>query len=288
MGSTASRAVTAPTTGGGELSLLRLNILRTVYALIAFAEGSIVFPDLFVHAPDARGVIPSLLSGFCLICVLGLRYPRQMLPLLLFEMAWKYIWFFAFGLPQWLSGQHQATFADDFPAITFGVVLMPFVIPWGYAWRTYVKASGDRWRSSGSAAGIWKRGDHEVSLIRLYVMRAIALLGIWGLLPTVEALVVHAPLDRGVHKALIGGLWLMAVFAFRYPLKMVPILLFEMTWKLLWLLAFGLPQWSAGTGSAQLREDLWAIGAFPMVCALVIPWGYVWRHYVKAPGERWR
>jgi hypothetical protein len=21
---------------------------------------------------------------------------------------------------------------------------------------------------------------------------------------------------------------------------------------------------------------------------IVIPWGYVWRHYVKAPGNRWR
>jgi len=133
----------------------------------------------------------------------------------------------------------------------------------------------------------WTRGDQEVSLARLYLMRATALLGIWGLLPTIQSLTHHAALDRGVHKALIGGLWLMAVFAFRYPLKMVPILLFEMTWKLLWLIFFGLPQWSSGVGSPRLNEDLWAIGAFPIVCAIVIPWPYVWRHYVKAPGDPW-
>jgi hypothetical protein len=129
-----------------ELSLFRLYVLRGVYCLIAFGEGSIVVPDLFIHEPIARGVIPSLLSGLCLMCLFGLKYPRQMLPLLLFEMAWKTIWFFAFGLPQYLSGQVPTTFTGEFPAITFGVVLMPLVIPWGYVWRHYVKAPGDRWR----------------------------------------------------------------------------------------------------------------------------------------------
>lgn len=131
-------------------------------------------------------------------------------------------------------------------------------------------------------------GASEVSLARLYAMRALAALGIYGLFTTVMALFTHAPLDRGVHKALIAGLWLMCILAFRYPLKMVPILLFEMLWKIIWLFAFGLPQWFTGVGSPRLTEDLWGIGAFPLVCALVIPWGYVWRHYVKAPSERWR
>ena len=130
----------------GELSLLRLNVMRFIYFLIAFGEGSQVVPALFAHEPTARGVIPALLSGFCLMCVLGLRYPRQMLPLLLFEFAWKYIWFFAFGLPQYLAGQVPPTFGEDFKAITAGVVIMPFVIPWAYVWRNYVKAVGDRWR----------------------------------------------------------------------------------------------------------------------------------------------
>ena len=137
-------------------------------------------------------------------------------------------------------------------------------------------------------AHLWKRGDEEVSLVRLYVMRATALLAIWGLFGTVEALIEHAPMDRGVHKALISGLWVMAFFALRYPLRMVPVLLFEMVWKTVWLVFFGLPQYWSGVGSPRLGEDLWAIGAFPIVVAIVIPWGYVWRHYVKAPGDRWR
>jgi hypothetical protein len=120
--------------------------MRVVYFLIAFAEGSQVVPALFVHEPTARGVIPALLSGFCLTCVLGLRYPQKMLPLLMFETAWKYAWFFAFGLPQYLSGQRPPTFGDDYMPITVGVVIMPFVIPWGYVWRHHVVERGDRWR----------------------------------------------------------------------------------------------------------------------------------------------
>jgi hypothetical protein len=135
---------------------------------------------------------------------------------------------------------------------------------------------------------IWRRGDQEVSLARLYVIRAIAVLGIYGLFDTVVTLVEHAPTERGMLKAMISGLWVMAFFSFRYPLKMVPILLFEFVWKTLWLIFFGLPQWWSDVGSPSLSQDMIEIGAFSLVFGLVIPWGYVWRHYVVAPSERWR
>ena len=129
-----------------ELSLARLYVLRAAYLLIGFAQGSRMLALLIDHEPAARGVIPSLLAAMCLLDLIGLRYPRQMLPLLLFEFAWKALWLAAFGLPQYLSGQGPATFGEDFPAIAFGVVLMPLIIPWPYVWRRYVKQPGDRWR----------------------------------------------------------------------------------------------------------------------------------------------
>lgn len=132
-----------------DLPLWRANLLRAIYALIAFGQGSQVVPTLLDHDPAARGVIPSLLAAMCLLMVLGIRYPRQMLPLLLFECAWKIIWFFVFGLPQYLAGNGPPdTFAGDFFAISLGVVLMPLVIPWGYVWTTYIKAPAEPWRRS--------------------------------------------------------------------------------------------------------------------------------------------
>lgn len=136
-----SRSEKAP-----DASLLRLYVLRATYLLIAVGEGTQILPSIIHHDPMARGVIPSLLGAMCLLDLLGVRYPLQMLPLLLFEFAWKAIWLVAFGLPQRAAGHMPPTFAGDFPAIAFGVILMPIVIPWGFVYRRYVRQHGDRWR----------------------------------------------------------------------------------------------------------------------------------------------
>ena len=138
-------------------------------------------------------------------------------------------------------------------------------------------------------SSIWKRGDQEVSLVRMYVMRAAALAGVIALATdNLRDLVWPDPVGRGMIICILGGLCIMGLFAIRYPLKMVPIFLFEFTWKFIWLLRFGLPQWLAGGGSPRLAQDMIDIGLFSLVFALFIPWGYVWRHYVVAPSERWR
>ena len=130
----------------GEVSLVRLYVLRATYLLLVVGLGAINVPELVRHDPMARGVIPSLLGGIWLLAFVGLRYPLQMLPLLLFEFAWKAIWMVAYGLPQWLTGQFPPTFAEDFFNIAFGVILMPMVIPWSHVWRTYIKKPAERWR----------------------------------------------------------------------------------------------------------------------------------------------
>jgi hypothetical protein len=130
----------------GEVSLLRLYVLRATYLLLVVGVGAIIVPPLLSHEPMARGVIPSLLGAVWALAFLGLRYPLQMLPLLMFELVWKTIWLVDFGLPQWSSGHMPPTFAEDAFNIGLGIILMPLVIPWGYAWRHYAKAPGDRWR----------------------------------------------------------------------------------------------------------------------------------------------
>ena len=129
----------SPTASTAEVSLARLHVLRATYLLLVIGLGATIVPEIVVHPHASRGVIASLLGGLWALSFLGLRYPLQMLPLLLFELAWKAIWLLAFGLPQLLSGQTPPTFADDFPAIAAGVILLPLVIPWGYVWRHYVE-----------------------------------------------------------------------------------------------------------------------------------------------------
>ena len=129
-----------------EVSLVRLYVLRATYLLLVVGLGALIVPPLIDHAPMARGVIPSLLGGVWLLAFIGLKYPLQMLPLLMFEFAWKTIWLLAFGLPQWSAGQMPPTFAEDFQNIVLGVILMPIVIPWRYVYRHYIRQPAARWR----------------------------------------------------------------------------------------------------------------------------------------------
>ena len=128
-----------------EVSVFRLYVLRAMYLLLVVGLGGMIVPEILSHELNSRGVIPSLFGAVWVLAFLGLRYPLEMLPLLMFELVWKLIWMVAYGLPQWSSGQRPPTFAEDFVNIGAGAILL-FVIPWGYAWRHYVKRPGARWR----------------------------------------------------------------------------------------------------------------------------------------------
>jgi hypothetical protein len=129
-----------------EVSLARIYVLRATYLLLVIGLGGMIVPVVLSHPVMSRGVIPSLLGAVWVLAFVGLKYPLEMLPLLMFEFAWKSIWMVAYGLPQWSAGQLPPTFAEDFFSIGLGVILMPLVIPWGYVYRHYVKQSGARWR----------------------------------------------------------------------------------------------------------------------------------------------
>jgi hypothetical protein len=129
-----------------EVSLARIYVLRATYLLLVIGLGGMIVPEVVSHPVISRGVVPSLLGAVWVLAFVGLKYPLQMLPLLMFEFAWKSIWMLAYGLPQWYAGQLPATFAEDSFNIGVGVILMPFVIPWGYVYRHYVKQSGAPWR----------------------------------------------------------------------------------------------------------------------------------------------
>src|SRR5437660_10277400 len=80
-----------------EVRLWRLYVLRAAYLLLVVGLGAMIVPDLISHPLTSRGVIPSLLGAVWLLAFVGLRYPLQMLPLLMFEFTWKTIWLLAFG-----------------------------------------------------------------------------------------------------------------------------------------------------------------------------------------------
>ena len=136
-----------------EVSLARLYALRALYLLMFVGLAIQIWPLILNPPPDLehmRGVVWSLLTAISLLSALGIRYPLAMLPLLFFELLWKVIWVVIIGLPLWRGDRFDAATQETWFACLMGVVLVPLVIPWRYAFEKYVRATGNRWR--GSAA----------------------------------------------------------------------------------------------------------------------------------------
>jgi hypothetical protein len=132
-----------------ELSTFRLYLMRALYLLIFVAMGSLVWPQILRHDASwglVHGVGASLLGALTAMAALGIRYPVQMLPLLLFEFLWKSIWLLAVAVPLWSEHRLDADVIDNIQACLVGIVLCPIVIPWRYVFTHYVIGRGDRWR----------------------------------------------------------------------------------------------------------------------------------------------
>lgn len=134
-----------------EVSTFRLYLLRAMYLLIAVGLGITLWPSIIASsgtAADSHTVVKALLGALSLLCLLGVRYPLRMLPLLIFELLWKIIWVVAFALPLWLSNKLDAYGTETLFACMMGVILVPLVLPWGYMHRNYIKARSEPWTSA--------------------------------------------------------------------------------------------------------------------------------------------
>ncbi len=145
------------------VSPIRLWVMRAMYLIMAVGLGLTIWPLIVSHdseLPRMTGVAFALLGTIGLLALLGLRYPLQMIPLLLFELIWKAIWLAAFALPRWLDGTLDEGMRSTVFDTSLGVVLI-FVIPWRYLWANYVARPGDPWnlRRSGNEAAAAHAGS---------------------------------------------------------------------------------------------------------------------------------
>jgi hypothetical protein len=137
-----------------EVSLFRLYLLRAMYLLVVVGLGVFVVPGIVRHAGHrelAQGIVDAMLLAFWLLCMIGLRYPLRMLPVLMWELAWKALWLAMVAWPAWRAGTMDAATAENTFACVF-VVLVPIVMPWRYVVRHYLREAGDPWRGDRTVA----------------------------------------------------------------------------------------------------------------------------------------
>lgn len=140
--------------------------------------------------------------------------------------------------------------------------------------------------SEGGVAG----ASGQVSLWQLNLLRVgYLVMGVglavvkWPLLFEHEAW----GLAEGTKECMLVAMSLLALLGIGYPLRMLPILLLEVAWKLIWLGVVALPLLSDDKLEGATREQAGAV-LWVVIIIAVIPWRHVLKQYVAAPSEPWR
>jgi hypothetical protein len=132
--------------------------------------------------------------------------------------------------------------------------------------------------------------DSVVPLWRLYVLRALyAILAAAEGPIQLQAFLHHAhwtPTSGAAHSFLLA-LALLSIVGIRYPLAMLPLLIYEVLWKMIWLCGYALPLWVANQVDADTRNSFFQIAPVIILIPL-FPWRYIYSNYLKKRGDRWR
>ena len=134
--------------------------------------------------------------------------------------------------------------------------------------------------------------ERGVSTVRLYAMRVLYLLNFAVLGPEVWPELFRPDRMLGPVNGVAFSFWatlsILSLLGLRYPLKMLPLLFVQLTYKAIWLVAVALPLRAAGalvSGGHEMALTFLVGGALDL---LVIPWPYVLARYAKEPGDRWK
>jgi len=137
-----------------EVSSARLLVMRAAYLLMFVGLAFMAWPAILEPGralTPMHGVVFSFWAALSALMGLGIRYPLQMLPILMLQLLYKLIWLFAVALPLLSSGPMDVTQAEFTRAMLMGIAADLVAIPWGYVLANYLKKPADSWRLRKSA-----------------------------------------------------------------------------------------------------------------------------------------
>jgi len=77
----------------------------------------------------------------------------------------------------------------------------------------------------------------------------------------------------------------LALLGIAHPLRMLPLMMFTIGYKTLWLIFVAWPLWRTGTLAGSPSEELANVFLGTPILVAIVPWGYVYRTYVKWPSR---
>jgi hypothetical protein len=72
----------------------------------------------------------------------------------------------------------------------------------------------------------------------------------------------------------------LSIFGLLRPLRWLPIVIFMIFYKTLWVIVVAYPLWRAGTLAGSPAEEMAHIFVWAPVIILIVPWVYVFKNYV--------
>lgn len=134
--------------GAPPVPLWRTGGLRLIFAAMALTLGLKQWTYIFNGTADWtkwEGLGHSMLATLALLAIAGVFHPLKLLPLMLYEMAWKTVWLLAIALPAWLDGRPVPTIVNV-TATLIGIVILIILVPWRFVWWSYISQPVERWR----------------------------------------------------------------------------------------------------------------------------------------------
>lgn len=134
---------------------------------------------------------------------------------------------------------------------------------------------------------ILKRDDqrHEgVRLIEIYLLRTMFLLIVlfvgydsWTAILSHDGSWDHV---RAAAVCMWAAFAVLAIIGVFHPLKMLPLVLFEILYKVLWLVVVAYPLWATGRLSESPAAEMTYAFMWVILPILAMPWKYAWQRFV--------
>ena len=126
--------------------------------------------------------------------------------------------------------------------------------------------------------------------INIYLLRVLYFLMFVGVgLQTWGTIINHqGPWDHT--KAVAFCVWAayptLSIFGLLRPLQWLPIMIFMIFYKTLWVIAVAYPLWRAGALAGSPAEEMARIFVWAPVISIIVPWVYVFKNYVMWPKKK--
>lgn len=125
--------------------------------------------------------------------------------------------------------------------------------------------------------GVWRI---NIYLLRMLYLLMVFVLGsnVWNHILTHDG---SWNSDEAVAWSVFAGFSLLAAIGIIRPLTMLPLVLLEIVYKVLWLVLVAYPLWSTDRLSGSVAEERTYAFLWVVLPIIAMPWKYAFEHYVR-------